>query len=178
MRIVSGTLKGRRISPPKKLPVRPTTDRAKEALFNILVHQYDFENCTVLDLFSGTGSISYEFGSRGVASIIAVDQHQGCIRFISQTATALSLPITAVKMPVLLFLERNSNSYDFIFADPPYAFELETYKTMIDSIFEKKALSDDGLLIVEHAEQVDLSDIAHFSHARSYGGCVFSFFTC
>ena len=103
MRIVAGTLKGRRINPPKKLPVRPTTDRAKEALFNILVHQYDFERCNVLDLFSGTGSISYEFGSRGVASIIAVDQHQGCIRFISQTATALSLPITAVKMPVLLF---------------------------------------------------------------------------
>ena len=114
MRIVAGTLKGRRINPPKKLPVRPTTDRAKEALFNILVHQYDFERCNVLDLFSGTGSISYEFGSRGVASIIAVDQHQGCIRFISQTATALSLPITAVKMPVLLFLERNSNSLSLI----------------------------------------------------------------
>ena len=81
-------------------------------------------------------------------------------------------------MPVLLFLERNSNSFDFIFADPPYAFELATYKTMINSIFEKKALSDDGLLIVEHAEQIDLSDTAHFSHARSYGGCVFSFFTC
>ena len=178
MRIVSGILKGRRISPPKKLPVRPTTDRAKEALFNILVHQYNFDGCNVLDLFSGTGSISYEFGSRGVANIIAIDQHQGCIRFISQTAIDLSLPITAVKIPVLLFLERNSNSYDFIFADPPYAFELATYKTMINTIFEKNTLSADGLLIVEHAEQVDLSDIAHFSHARSYGGCVFSFFAC
>jgi 16S rRNA (guanine966-N2)-methyltransferase len=178
MRIVAGTLKGRRINPPKKLPVRPTTDRAKEALFNILVHQYHFERCNVLDLYSGTGSISYEFGSRGVASIIAVDQHQGCIRFISQTATALSLPITAVKMPVFLFLERNSNSFDFIFADPPYALGLATYKTMINSIFEKKALSDEGLLIVEHHEQIDLSNNAHFSHARSYGGCVFSFFTC
>ena len=81
-------------------------------------------------------------------------------------------------MPVLLFLERNSNSFDFIFADPPYAFELATYKIMINSIFEKKALSDDGLLIVEHAEQIDLSDTAHFSHARSYGSSVFSFFTC
>ena len=136
MRIVSGTLKGRRISPPKKLPVRPTTDRAKEALFNILVHQYNFENCTVLDLFSGTGSISYEFGSRGVASIIAVDQPQGCIRFLSQPATALSLPITAVKLPVLLFLERNSNSYAFVFADPPYAFDLATSKTLHNTLFE------------------------------------------
>ena len=177
MRIVSGTLKGRRINPPKKLPVRPTTDRAKEALFNILVHQYDFDNCNVLDLFSGTGSISYEFGSRGVKSITAVDQNVGCVRFISQTATDLSLPITAVKMPVLLFLERNSNSYDFIFADPPYAFEEATYTTMINTIFEKNALSDDGLLIVEHAEQIDLSKLIHFSHARSYSGCVFSFFS-
>lgn len=177
MRIVSGTLKGRRISPPKKLPVRPTTDRAKEALFNILVHQYDFDKCNVLDLFSGTGSISYEFGSRGVESIVAVDQHQGCIRFISQTATELSLPITAVKMSVMLFLERSSNSYHFIFADPPYAFELAAYKSLINTIFEKNTLSHDGLLIVEHAEQIDLSETTHFSHARSYGGCVFSFFT-
>ena len=81
-------------------------------------------------------------------------------------------------MPVFLFLERNSNSFDFIFADPPYALGLATYKSMINSIFEKKALSDEGLLIVEHHEQIDLSNNAHFSHARSYGGCVFSFFTC
>ena len=176
MRIVSGTLKGRRINPPKKLPVRPTTDKAKEALFNILVHQYDFDNCKVLDLFSGTGSISYEFASRGVASITAVDQNVGCIRFISQTATDLSLSITTVKMPVLLFLERNSNSYDFIFADPPYAFEQADYTTMIYSIFEKNTLKGDGLLIVEHAKQIDLSKLIHFNRARSYGGCVFSFF--
>lgn len=178
MRIVSGTLKGKRISPPKKLPVRPTTDRAKEALFNILVHQYNFENCTVLDLFSGTGSISYEFCSRGVKSVTAVDQHHDCISFISQTATALSLPITVVKMAVLLFLERIRNSYDFIFADPPYTFEIAIYKIMINTIFEKNILSHDGLLIVEHAEQVDLSNIAYFSYSRSYGGCVFSFFNC
>ena len=178
MRIVSGTLKGRRISPPKMLPVRPTTDRAKEALFNILVHQYDFNDCNVLDLFSGSGSISYEFGSRGVASIVAVDQHPGCIRFITQTAADLSLPITTVKMPVLLFLERNSNNYDFIFADPPYALELATYKSIVNTIFKKSTLAPEGLLIIEHAEQIDLSDIEQFSHARSYGGCVFSFFAC
>ena len=178
MRIISGTLKGKRIIPPKKLPVRPTTDRSKEALFNILVHQYNFENCTVLDLFSGTGSISYEFCSRGFSSTTAVDHHPDCIRFISQTATALSLPITVVKMNVLLFLKQNNNSYEFIFADPPYVFEPTTYKIMINIIFEKNILSHDGLLIVEHAEQIDLSNIAHYSYSRSYGGCVFSFFTC
>jgi 16S rRNA G966 N2-methylase RsmD len=81
-------------------------------------------------------------------------------------------------MPVLLFLERNSNNYDFIFADPPYALELATYKSIVNTIFEKSTLAPEGLLIIEHAEQIDLSDIEQFSHARSYGGCVFSFFAC
>ena len=84
MRIISGTHKGRRISPPKKLPVRPTTDRAKESLFNILVHQYNFKDCVVLDLFSGTGSISYEFASRGVEKVIAIDQNNACVKFIEK----------------------------------------------------------------------------------------------
>ena len=90
-----------------------------------------------------------------------MDQHPDCIRFISQTATALSLPITVVKMNVLLFLKQNNNSYEFIFADPPYVFELTTYKIMINIIFEKNILSHDGLLIVEHAEQVDLFGVFH-----------------
>ena len=107
MRIISGTHKGRRISPPKKLPVRPTTDRAKESLFNILIHQYAFEGCDVLDLFSGTGSISYEFASRGVASVIAVDQNNACVRFIEATTEALDMPIQAIRAAVLPFLERH-----------------------------------------------------------------------
>lgn len=176
MRIISGTLKGRRIHPPKNLPVRPTTDRAKEALFNILMHQYAFEETTVLDLFAGTGSISYEFASRGAQQIVAVDKNAACTKFISQTADELALPITVVRAPVLSFLERINTSYSFIFADPPYAFSKEEYRGLVDAVFSKNAVQNDGLLIVEHAEQIELSDLNRFTEARSYGGCVFSFF--
>lgn len=176
MRIISGTNKGRRISPPKNLPVRPTTDRAKEALFNILSHQYDFEGCTVLDLFAGTGNISYEFASRGVTAITAVDQQAQCIQFIAKTSDSLSFPITPIRASVERFLERLHSSYTFIFADPPYAYTFDAYENLIDIIFQHKALAKNGLLIVEHAEQVDMSNLPYFTSARSYGGCVFSFF--
>ncbi len=176
MRIISGNLKGRRIQPPKNLPVRPTTDRAKEALFNILMHQYDFESCSVLDLFAGTGSISYEFASRGVQNCTAVDQNARCIAFIDQTTQALDLPITTVRMGVMPFLERHNTAYAFVFADPPYAYTTDEYQEMIAAIFAKNLLKKEGLLIVEHTEQLDLSTLEHFTSARSYGGCVFSFF--
>lgn len=176
MRIISGTLKGRRLQPPKNLPVRPTTDRAKEALFNILMHQYDFDEATVLDLFAGTGSISYEFASRGVKQLVAVDKNTQCVNFITKTSEDLTLPITVVCAPVLRFLERISTSYSFIFADPPYAFTVEEYRVLVATIFSKNALQKDGLLILEHAEQIDLSGLAHFTEARNYGGCIFSFF--
>lgn len=175
MRIISGTLKGRRLQP-KNLPVRPTTDRAKEALFNILMHQYDFDQATVLDLFAGTGSISYEFVSRGVKQLVAVDKNTHCVNFITKTSEDLALPITVVRAPVLRFLERISTSYSFIFADPPYVFTVEEYRVLVATIFSKNALQKDGLLILEHAEQIDLSGLAHFTEARNYGGCIFSFF--
>ena len=104
MRIISGAHKGRRLIAPKKLPVRPTTDRSKEALFNILQHQYDWENTSVLDLFSGTGSISYEFGSRGVKNIIAVDQNKMCVDFIRKTSESLKLQIQVTQMDALKYL--------------------------------------------------------------------------
>lgn len=176
MRIISGTCKGRRIQPPKNLPVRPTTDRAKEALFNILVHQYDFETSSALDLFAGTGSISYEFASRGVQKINAVDQNARCIAFIEQTAAALALPIKTIRLTVKSFLERHHGAYTFIFADPPYVFTKQDYQEMITSIFSNKWIEKGGLLIVEHAEQIDLSTVEHYTTARNYGGCVFSFF--
>ena len=176
MRIISGTLKGRRLQPPKNLPVRPTTDRAKEALFNILMHQYDFDEATVLDLFAGTGSISYEFASRGIKQLVAVDKNTQCVNFITKTSEDLALPITVIRAPVLRFLEHISTSYSFIFADPPYAFTAEEYRVLVATIFSKKVLQKDGVLILEHAEQVDLSGLAHFTEARNYGGCIFSFF--
>ena len=176
MRIISGKLKGRRIQPPKNLPVRPTTDRAKESLFNILMHQYDFESATVLDLFAGTGSISYEFASRGVKLLVAVDKNNQCTNFITKTVADLNLPITVVRSPVMRFLERTSANYSFVFADPPYAFSIEEYRELVETIFNKNALQKDGLLVVEHAEQIDLSELKHFTEARNYGGCIFSFF--
>lgn len=176
MRIISGTCKGRRIQPPKNLPVRPTTDRAKEALFNILIHQYDFETASVLDLFAGTGSISYEFASRGVQNITSVDQNVRCVSFIEQTANTLNLPVKTVRMTVKSFLERHQGKYTFVFADPPYNYTEKDYREVITIIFTKKWIEKEGLLIVEHAEQIDLSTIKHFTNARSYGGCVFSFF--
>lgn len=176
MRIISGTLKGRRIHPPKNLTVRPTTDRAKEALFNILTHQYTFEEATVLDLFAGTGSISYEFASRGVKQIVSVDKNKQCVDFIIKTSQNLALPITVVHAPVMRFLEQLTSSYSFIFADPPYAISKDEYRTLLDTIFNKNILQSGGLLILEHAEQMDLSNLNCFTEARNYGGCVFSFF--
>jgi 16S rRNA (guanine966-N2)-methyltransferase len=121
MRIISGSHKGRRIIAPKSLPVRPTTDRAKEALFNILQHRIDLYEVKALDLFSGIGSISFELSSRGCPDITSVDKHFGCIRFISETTEKLGLDgIHTVKSDVFQYLDRTSARFDFIFADPPY----------------------------------------------------------
>ena len=124
MRIISGTFKARRIMAPKKLPVRPTTDMAKEALFNILNHRYHFHDISVLDLFSGTGNISYEFASRGTESIVAVDQNFHCTKFISQTSEGFDMPIQVIKADVFGFLEKTKQPQTIIFADPPYELEL------------------------------------------------------
>ena len=123
MRIISGQYKGRRISPPKNLPVRPTTDMSKEALFNVLNNYFDFEGLKILDLFSGTGNISYEFASRGSQNITSVDADFGCIKFIKQTATEFDFNIAAIKSDIFAFIEKCQSSYDIIFADPPYALE-------------------------------------------------------
>lgn len=176
MRIISGQFKGRRISPPKKLPVRPTTDMAKEALFNILNNSYYFDEISVLDLFSGTGSISYEFASRGTQSITSVDEDFGCIKFINKTASEFEMPITAVKSDVFKFLETCGNSFDVIFVDPPYAFSLEQFSKIPELVFQNDLLDSEGVLIVEHAKQMDLTSLENFSYDKNYGGSVFSFF--
>ena len=120
MRIISGKYKGRRLNAPKKLPIRPTTDMAKESLFNILNNLYYFDEISVLDLFAGSGNISYEFASRGVEAITAVDAHFNCVKFISNTAEQLDMPIHTVKSDVYAFLKSNASRYTVIFADPPY----------------------------------------------------------
>ncbi|WP_299111554.1 16S rRNA (guanine(966)-N(2))-methyltransferase RsmD [uncultured Winogradskyella sp.] len=177
MRIISGLYKGRRISAPKKLPVRPTTDMAKEALFNIINNQYYFNDISVLDLFSGTGNISYEFASRGTEEITAVDAHFGCIKFINQTADDFEMNITTIKSDVFKFLEKSKQKHSIIFADPPYAFELDAFSKIPELVFKNKLLEDEGVLIVEHSKHTDLSQLEHYSYSKSYGGNVFSFFS-
>ncbi|HET8886883.1 MAG TPA: RsmD family RNA methyltransferase [Salinimicrobium sp.] len=176
MRIVSGIHKGRRISAPKNLPVRPTTDFAKEALFNILNNYYHFSALEVIDLFSGTGNISYEFASRGAIKITAVDAHSECIRFINKTSDELEMPISGIKSDVLKYLESTKTKANIIFADPPYDFENLVLQKMVDLIFENQLLYDGGMFIIEHSKKMDLSSIPQFSDQRKYGNSVFSFF--
>ncbi|MCH9659832.1 MAG: RsmD family RNA methyltransferase [Bacteroidetes bacterium] len=176
MRIVSGTHKGKRITAPKNLPVRPTTDFAKEALFNILNNRIDFAELKVLDLFAGTGNISYEFASRGAEDITAVDGHYACVKFIQKMAEALDFPITTIKSDVFKYLEKSGGSFDLIFADPPYAFEVEQFNNMIQKISQNSLLNTNGIFIIEHPKQTSLDELPGFQETRRYGGSVFSFF--
>ncbi|WP_442265964.1 RsmD family RNA methyltransferase [Tenacibaculum sp. ZS6-P6] len=176
MRIISGKYKSKRISAPKNLPVRPTTDMAKESLFNILNNLYYFDSISVLDLFAGTGNISYEFASRGTETIYAVDAHFGCIKFINKIAKDLELDITTFKSDVFKFLEKTALKTDVIFADPPYDFEVDKFLKIVDLVFEKELLNEEGVLIVEHSKHTDLSNHPKYSYEKRYGGNVFSFF--
>jgi len=176
MRIISGKYKGKRLIAPKKLPVRPTTDMAKEALFNILNNRFYFDELEVLDLFSGTGNISFEFASRGTEKITAVDGHQGCVRYISKTALELDFSIKTIKSDVFKFLKNTPEKFDLVFADPPYDFETEQFLDIANLVFENELLLEDGLLIIEHSDQTDLSEHPQFSEQRKYGGSIFSLF--
>ncbi|WP_034039958.1 16S rRNA (guanine(966)-N(2))-methyltransferase RsmD [Wocania ichthyoenteri] len=176
MRIISGTHKSRKIITPKNLPVRPTTDMAKESLFNILNNNFYFSDISVLDLFAGTGNISYEFASRGTEQITSVDQDFGCIKFINKTAEAFKMPINTIKSDVFKFLEKTTLQANIIFADPPYSFSEELFTKIPELIFQNNLLLEEGLLIVEHSKHTDLSNLIHFSYSKSYGANMFSFF--
>ena len=176
MRIISGKYKGRRIFPPKGLPVRPTTDMSKEALFNVLNNHFSFEGLKILDLFAGTGNISFEFASRGSTPITSVDADFGCVKFIKQVASEYDFNIAATKSDVFTFLERNKATYDIIFADPPYALDQKTFDKIVLLVFEKNTLQEDGMMIMEHSKYTKLDHLIHFSFKKSYGGSIFSFF--
>ena len=176
MRIISGKHKARRITAPKNLPVRPTTDMAKESLFNILNNFFYFDTIHVIDLFSGTGNISYEFASRGTKKIVAIDAHYGCVKFITNTAKNLDLPINAIKTDVYSFLEKTTLTSDVIFADPPYNFSEQEFLKIVDIVFRKNLLNDEGILIIEHSKHTDVSAHKNYSYSKRYGGNVFSFF--
>jgi len=175
MRIIGGRLKGLRLNPPKNLPVRPTTDLAKEALFNILQNKIEFESIRVLDLFSGTGNISMEFASRGAEQVISVDRSIQCVHYLKDTARQHSLTnIKTFKDDVFKYLQLETDHYDLIFADPPY--DMNQIPEIPKIVFEKKLLLQGGLLIVEHQSMQNLSNHPAFTEQRKYGHSSFSFF--
>lgn len=179
MRIISGRFRGKKITAPSNLPVRPTTDFAKEALFNVLNNHYDFDEISVLDLFSGIGSISLEFASRGSQRIVSVDQDAGCIKFLTETLNSMELndTVSVVRNDVFQFLNRNSyGNFDVIFADPPFVFEQEDYEKIISSVKENEWLKPEGELVLEHSSHIKFEEHPHLIQTRKYGNVNFSFF--
>lgn len=175
MRIISGQLKGRTITPPRNLRARPTTDFAKENLFNVLQNLIDIEECDVLDLFSGTGSISYEFCSRGAKSVTSVEINAVHHNFIRKTAQELGLKnLYAVKANAFLYLKSCPKQFDLVFSDAPYA--LEQAEEIIPLVLESQILKEDGIFIFEHSKEKNFSNHPLFWQLRSYGSVQFSFF--
>ena len=177
MRIISGSLGGRRINPPSKMPyTRPTTDIAKEGLFNILQTRIDFEDAKTLDLFGGTGSISYELASRGASSLTIVEKDPVMHAFIKKNIAELKIEnINIMRVDVFNFLASCNEQYDFIFAGPPYA--MSTIDELPKIIVEKKLIAENGFFVLEHTPRNDYEKFKGFSFKRNYGTTVFSFFT-
>ncbi len=177
MRIIGGEHGGRKFNPPNKMPyTRPTTDIAKEGLFNVLQHNLDFEQIRTLDLFGGTGSISYELASRGVSDLTIVEKDASMYEFIKKTATALRIEnIKIIKMDVFKYINNCFEKFDFIFAGPPYA--LTAIDDLPKIIFEKKLLNKDGWFVLEHTPRNDYKSFPYYKTERNYGSTIFSTFT-
>ncbi len=175
MRIIAGTLKGRRLNPPANLPVRPTTDMARESLFNILNNYVDYEECSVMDLFSGTGAVAIEFVSRGAKEVTAIDINNACTEYIKSEARRLDLSnLHVVRADVFDLLKRANRKFDIVFADPPYS--LDGLSTLPDLVFEREVLSEDGIFILEHPREYSFEEHPRFWQHRNYGKVNFSFF--
>lgn len=175
MRIIAGTLRGRRLNPPANLPVRPTTDMARESLFNILNNYVDYEECAVMDLFAGTGAVSLEFVSRGAREVTSIEINSQCTDYIKQEAQRMGVGnLHVVRADVFDLLKRAYKKFDIVFADPPYAHEQLTQ--LPDLVFEKGILNDDGIFILEHPKEFDFSHHPHFWQHRAYGKVNFTFF--
>ncbi|MFZ9777853.1 MAG: RsmD family RNA methyltransferase [Schleiferiaceae bacterium] len=172
MRIIRGNHRGKILRAPSSLPVRPTTDMAKEGLFNVLENRVDWSDVLALDLFAGTGNLSYELASRGCPDVTAVDSFRDCTRFIAKTSEQLQFPIRALTEDALRFLQKNPGRWDLILADPPYDFALHAEVT--DAALNR--LSPEGLFVLEHGADTDLSSHPQFTQLRRYGSVHFSFF--
>ncbi len=175
MRIVGGSLKGRRFNPPRGLPVRPTTDSSKESIFNILTNHVDFDSLSALDLFAGTGNISYELASRGCAEITAVEKDIACCRYIKKTAQEFEIENIEIEQEdVFAFLRNARAPYDLIFADPPYA--MKNLDELVMLVFENNLLKAEGWFILEHEPKTSFEKHQRFIQQRKYGSSLFSIF--
>lgn len=172
MRIISGNHKGRKLIAPKNLPVRPTTDRAKESLFNILQNRYNISKLKALDLFSGTGNISYEFASRNANKITAVDKNIKCTNFINKMSLELDFNIKTITSDCFNYVLNTSDKFDIIFLDPPYNYN--KYHEIKDLILEKKIIENNGCLIIEHDKRTIFDD--KNIEKRKYGSVFFTMF--
>ncbi|MBL7765242.1 MAG: RsmD family RNA methyltransferase [Chitinophagaceae bacterium] len=175
MRIISGRHGGRKFHPPSNIPARPTTDIAKEGLFNILQNNLDFEDLKCLDIFGGTGSISYELASRGCTDLTLIELDSRTMQFIKNTITELGFEgFKTFKMDVFKFMNQCTESYDFIFAGPPYA--LKNIDDIPKIIFEKELLKPGGWFILEHTPRNNYETYPYFNRAKNYGTTIFSIF--
>ena len=177
MRIIGGKLRGKSVLPPAGYKARPTTDFAKEGLFNTLDNEFFFDDLAVLDLFGGTGSISFEFASRGAGEVIAVEMNPANVNFIKKTATALGVDkvVRVLHQNVFDFLEICSRRFDIVFADPPYA--LEGLDTLPDRVLSKGLVHAGGYFILEHPAEYKFAAHPSFVKEKKYGNVHFSYFS-
>lgn len=175
MRIIGGKYKGKTIPEVKGISARPTTDYAKESLFNILTNKTELSGAKVLDLFCGTGNISFEFASRGATDVVSVDQSLATYQFVNTFAKQLNAPIKCIKNDVFKFLDSHNNAYDIIFCDPPY--DMPGVKLLAPLILKNNLLKDDGILVIEHSKEISMVDLEGFDEQRAYGKVNFSFFS-
>lgn len=176
MRIIGGEHGGRKFNPPSKMPyTRPTTDVAKEGLFNILQNNLDIESLKTLDLFGGTGSISYELASRGVSDLTVIEKDPVMYEFIKKTSRELKIDgLKVLKMDVFKFIENCADTFDLIFAGPPYA--LTAIDELPELIFKKRLLNKKGWFVLEHTPRNDYKTFPFYATERNYGTTVFSIF--
>ena len=175
MRIISGTKKSILIRAPKDIPSRPTTDKVKESLFNILSNKFIIHELKVLDLFAGTGNISYEFSSRGCKKIFSVDNNFKCINFIRDTSIKHGFDIVTRKNNSKDFLLNTNESFDIIFLDPPYSFSMDQYLDLINIIKQRDLLFENGEIIIEHSSNISLIENNNNIDERKYGSSILSF---
>lgn len=175
MRIIGGQFGGRKFHPPAKTPARPTTDMAKEGLFNMLQNMMDFEGLEVLDLFAGTGNISFEFASRGASHLTLVEQDKSAVAFIKKTFEVLNFTnYQLILGNALTYLSRPTRTFDVVFADPPYA--LPQMAELPNMILASQLLAEEGILILEHSRNVQFEKHPHFLRSKKYGDSYFSLF--